>query len=159
MDRRISRVNKYAEGIRNGKIPACKMVKLAVERWYADWQREDLYFREEPFLRFCSMTAQMRHFKGEFAGQPIKLEDWQLFIAANILGWYRKDTRSRRYQYADVYVPRKNGKTTFATLYGQERCAAMIRELTRHACDSLKDVFPCPDFLIWLAEYMAERTT
>ena len=51
-----------------------------------------------------------------------------------------------------------NGKTTFATLYGQERCAAMIRELTRHACDSLKEVFPCPDFLIWLAEYMAERT-
>ena len=116
MDRRISRVNKYAEGIRDGKIPACKMVKLAVERWYADWQREDLYFREEPFLRFCSMTAQMRHFKGEFAGQPIKLEDWQLFIAANILGWYRKDTRSRRYQYADVYVPRKNGKTTFAAM-------------------------------------------
>jgi len=114
MDRRISRVHKYAAGIRDGSIPACKMVKLAVERWYADWERGDLFFKEEPFLRYCSMTAQLRHFKGEFAGQPIHLEDWELFIAANIFGWYRKDTRSRRYQYADVYVPRKNGKTTFA---------------------------------------------
>ena len=114
MDRRISRVWKYAEGIRNGSIPACKMVKLAVERWYADWEREDLYFREEPFLRYCSMVATLKHFKGEFAGQNIHLEDWQLFIAANIFGWYRKETKARRYQYADVYVPRKNGKTTFA---------------------------------------------
>ena len=109
MDRRISRVWKYAEGIRNGSIPACKMVKLAVERWYADWEREDLYFREEPFLRYCSMVATLKHFKGEFAGQNIHLEDWQLFIAANIFGWYRKETKARRYQYADVYVPRKNG--------------------------------------------------
>ena len=50
-----------------------------------------------------------------------------------------------------------NGKSTFVTLFGQERCAAMIRELTEHACGSLKGAFPCPDFLIWLAEYMAER--
>ena len=50
-----------------------------------------------------------------------------------------------------------NGKSTFVTLFGQERCAAMIRELTEHACSSLKGAFPCPDFLIWLAEYMAER--
>lgn len=114
MDRRISRVWKYAEGVRNGSVPACKMVKLAVERWYADWERSDLYFREEPFLRYCSMVATLKHFKGEFSGQYIHLEPWQLFIAANIFGWYRKETKARRYQYADVYVPRKNGKTTFA---------------------------------------------
>lgn len=114
MDRMISRVHKYAASIRDGLIPANKMIRLAIDRWYADWEREDLYFREEPFLRYYAMTAQLRHFKGEFAGQPIKLEDWQLFISANVLGWYRKDTKKRRYQYADVYVPRKNGKTTFA---------------------------------------------
>ena len=113
-NRMISRVEEYAEGIRSGRIPANRMIQLAVERWYADWERDDLYFREEPFLRYCSMTAQLRHFKGEFAGKPIRLEDWQLFIAANVLGWYRKDTKKRRFQYADVYVPRKNGKTTFA---------------------------------------------
>lgn len=114
MDRRISRVWKYAEAVRDGSIPSCKMVRLAVDRWFADWEREDLYFREEPFLRYCSMVQTLKHFKGEFAGQFIKLEDWQLFIAANLFGWYRKDTKARRYRYADVYVPRKNGKTTFA---------------------------------------------
>ena len=50
-----------------------------------------------------------------------------------------------------------NGKTTFVTLYGEEKCGTMIRELTEQACDSLKAVFQYPDFLIWLAEYMAER--
>ena len=114
MDRRINRVHKYAQGVRDGTIPACKMVRLAVERWFADWQRDDLCFKEEPFLRYCSMVSNLKHFKGEFAGQSIRLADWQLFIAANIFGWYRKATRARRYRYADVYVPRKNGKTTFA---------------------------------------------
>lgn len=52
-----------------------------------------------------------------------------------------------------------NGKTTFVTLYGQERCAAMIRELTEHACESLTGVFPCPDFLNWLARFMADRNS
>lgn len=114
MDQRISRVHEYARKIRDGEMPANKMVKLAVERWFADWERDDLYFRQEPFLRYCAMVSTLRHFKGEKAHEFIHLEDWQLFIAANIFGWYRKDTQCRRYQYADIYVPRKNGKTTFA---------------------------------------------
>ncbi|MBR4756449.1 MAG: hypothetical protein IK076_05860, partial [Bacteroidales bacterium] len=60
-NRMISRVEAYADGIRTGRIPANRMIRLAVERWYADQEREDLYFREEPFLRYCSMTAQLRH--------------------------------------------------------------------------------------------------
>ena len=40
-----------------------------------------------------------------------------MFIAANILGWKRKSTKKRRYTYADVFVPRKNGKTTFAAIF------------------------------------------
>ena len=50
-----------------------------------------------------------------------------------------------------------NGKTTFVTLYGAEKCGALIRQLTEHACGSLQEAFPHPDFLIWLARFMAER--
>ena len=50
-----------------------------------------------------------------------------------------------------------NGKTTFVTLYGAEKCGALIRQLTEHACGSLQEAFPQPDFLIWLADFMAER--
>lgn len=116
--RTISKVVSYAEGVRSGTIPACRMVKLAVERWYADWERDDIYFDDTDFVTYLKMCSLLRHFKGEFAGRMFKLEPWELFCAANILGWHRKDTGYRRYTYADIEVPRKNGKTSFIATFG-----------------------------------------
>ena len=112
----LDRVRGYAASVLSGGIPSCSLVRLAVERWERDWRRDDLYFNPRPFELFCEVSLQFRHFKGQWAGEPIRLEDWQLFVAANVLGWYRRDTRTRRYTYADVMVPRKNGKTTFAAI-------------------------------------------
>ena len=109
-------VNQYAAAVRDGSLPSCQMVRLAVERWYKDQEREDIYFDRKAFTAFVNFTRTLKHFKGEFAGRPIELEPWQLFIAANIFGWKLRSTRKRRYTYADVYVPRKNGKTTFAAV-------------------------------------------
>ena len=109
-------VNQYAAAVRDGSLPSCQMVRLAVERWYRDQEREDIYFDRKAFTAFVNFTRTLKHFKGEFAGRPIELEPWQLFIAANIFGWKLRSTRKRRYTYADVYVPRKNGKTTFAAV-------------------------------------------
>ncbi len=112
----ISRVHDYAKAVRDGSLPSCKMVRLAVDRWYADWEREDIYFDEKAFNKVVRFSKILKHFKGEFAGRPVLLEDWQLFIVANIFGWKMRSTGKRRYTYADVYVPRKNGKTTFAAV-------------------------------------------
>ena len=112
----IQIVHQYAASIRDGSLPACKMVRLAVERWYTDWERDDLYFDVRDFNTFVKFSRLLKHFKGEKAGTPITWEPWQLFIAANIFGWKNKATKRRRYTYADVYVPRKNGKTTFAAV-------------------------------------------
>lgn len=112
----INRVHRYAASVRDGTLPSCKMVKLAVERWYADWERTDIRFDAAAFNRFVRFSRMLKHFKGEFAGRPIELEDWQLFICANVFGWKVVETGKRRYTYADVYVPRKNGKTTFAAV-------------------------------------------
>lgn len=113
-DRTISRVNAYAEGVHSGRIPAGRMVRLAVERWFADWERDDIYFDKRDFVTYLQMCSLLKHYKGEFAGRSFRLEDWQLFVEANILGWKRADTGHRRYTYADVEVARKNGKTTLA---------------------------------------------
>ena len=107
-------VHDYAAAVRSGEIPSCRLIKLAVERWYADWQRDDLYFNPKPFLLYCSFTLQLQHYKGEMAGEPFALEPWQKFFAANVLGWHRKESRKRRYTAADLLVPRKNGKTALA---------------------------------------------
>ncbi len=53
----------------------------------------------------------LHHVKGELAGQPFILEDWEKAIIGNLFGWKQPDGR-RRYREAFIYVPRKNGKTT-----------------------------------------------
>ena len=49
-------------------------------------------------------------------------------------------------------------KNTYMALYGAERCAQMIEELTARAKDVLKDVFEDTAFLCALADAMAVRT-
>lgn len=110
----LLQVHNYAAAVRSGELPSCLMVRKAVERWYADLGREDLYFDKSAFMRVVKFTGMLKHFKGEFAGDPLIWEPWQLFILANIFGLKYKATKRRKYTYADVYVPRKNGKTTFA---------------------------------------------
>jgi phage terminase large subunit-like protein len=58
-----------------------------------------------------------RHSKGEWAGQPLKLSDWQEYHTRNIFGWKRPDgTRVFRLSY--IEVPRKNGKSTWISGIG-----------------------------------------
>lgn len=92
------------------------MVILACQRYLDDWKRDDLYFDWKAVKKFVAFSSSLKHFKGEFAGRPIDLESWQIFIVANVFGWKKKATGKRRYTYADVFVPRKNGKTTFAAV-------------------------------------------
>ena len=46
-----SQVVKYAAAVRSGELPSCLMVRKAVERWYADLERDDLYFDKHAFLQ------------------------------------------------------------------------------------------------------------
>ncbi len=112
----ITQVNEYAAAVRSGALPSCLMVRKAVDRWYGDMAREDLYFDRSAFLRVVKFSGMLKHFKGEFAGQSIVWQPWQLFCLANIFGLKYRSTKRRKYTYADIYVPRKNGKTTFAAV-------------------------------------------
>lgn len=60
----------------------------------------------------------LRHSKGEFAGKPFDLLDWQWEdIVAPLFGWKRSDG-SRRYRIAYIEVPKKNGKSALASGIG-----------------------------------------
>lgn len=107
-------VSEYVADVISRRLPSCRMVVLACQRYLDDWKRDDLYFDWKAVKKFVAFCSSLKHFKGEFAGRPIDLEPWQIFIVANVFGWKKKATGKRRYTYADVFVPRKNGKTTFA---------------------------------------------
>lgn len=111
-----NRVEAYVEAVLSGTLPSCRMIILACERYRADQKRDDIRMDWQAVNRVVAFAKILKHFKGEFAGRPVLLEDWQLFVVANIFGWKLVSTGKRRFTYADVYVPRKNGKTTFAAV-------------------------------------------
>jgi len=53
------------------------------------------------------------HVKGEWAGTPFLLEEWERKIIRDLFGWKREDG-TRRYRWAYIEVPRKNGKSSVA---------------------------------------------
>ena len=70
------------------------------------WYDEAAAQRAIGFFRDC-----LTHVKGELAGQPFELDNWQENIIGALFGWKRHDG-TRRYRTAYVEVPRKNGKST-----------------------------------------------
>lgn len=114
-------VTDYARAVLAGEIIAGELVRKQCARHLNDLETggaRGLRFSEskaawaiEFFPRLC------RHYKGEWAGKPIQLEPWQMFIIGSIFGWLRADG-NRRFRTAYVEIPRKNGKSTLAAGLG-----------------------------------------
>ena len=103
----------WIDGVLSGEIPSCKWVKLAVKRHISDLKRKDTVFDEVAAKRAVDFIQLLPQSIGEFAGQPLKLEGWQVFVISMIFGWKKLDGR-RRFKTGYVEIPRKNGKTTLA---------------------------------------------
>ena len=110
----IDEVTKYAERVASGKKIAGKFEIQACERHLRFLDRNDIWFDVETAAKRLAFFPQLlKHYKGEKAGQPLKLEGWQKFNLGSIFGWKKKDG-SRLFNYAYTEVARKNGKTTMA---------------------------------------------
>lgn len=125
----------YARDVAEGRIPSCKWHRLACQRHLNDLARVgtdgfpyvfnpemvDLSGKQySPAERVCTFAQLMPHIKGDWAarGLRIKLEPWQVFILASIFGWIHSETGKRRFRAADLFVPRKNAKSTLASVIG-----------------------------------------
>ena len=111
---------QYARDVLKGKIKAGKEVILACARFQKDLQREELELHtREPDLVIGIIERTMVHKQGEdleghpLMNTPLLLQPWQIFIVYNVVGFYYKGTNERRYKEAFIFIPRKNGKTTF----------------------------------------------
>lgn len=113
-------VDTYVEGVLKGKLIVGKEIVLACARYKADLQRNEFDFREKEADKVINiMETMMVHAKGEdlegnsLMNEPFKLEPWEKFIIYNLLGFYFKGTDERRFKEAFIFIPRKNGKTSF----------------------------------------------
>lgn len=107
-------------------------VKILLEKLYKDLTREQVVEREnletgeiekqifiydskkanrpiEFIERFCV------HSKGKFNNKPFKLEVWQKAIIESMYGFVDKKTGFRKYKKVQMYIGRKNGKSTLAS--------------------------------------------
>lgn len=80
---------------------------------------EGYYYDEAAAERAVGFFADcLTHTKGEWAGQPLTLSDWQADrIIRPLFGWKRADG-TRRYRTAFIMIPRKAGKSTLAAGIG-----------------------------------------
>ncbi|MBR1540700.1 MAG: terminase large subunit [Clostridia bacterium] len=111
-----SEVMKYAKSIVNGKKIACVETKEAAQRFLDDIDSKefDVNFTDADFV-IGIIEKTFVHIKGPKKNQPLLLEPWQKFIVYNLLGFYIKGTDERRFKEAFIFIPRKNGKTTFVS--------------------------------------------
>lgn len=107
----------YARSVDDGRIPACRQLKLAARRFLADLDAGVWTYDASKVERVCSFGELLPHTKAKWAanGELIRLEPWQIFILANIFGFV-DDAGNRRFRQAFLLIPRKNGKSTVAAI-------------------------------------------
>jgi phage terminase large subunit-like protein len=134
---------QYARDVAEGKILACKWVRLACRRHLSDLERvaggwrytwnPELETKEgkkyRPADRVCLFIELLPHIKDDWRqsaarGARLILEPWQVFVVASVFGWVDRETKRRRFRVADLFVPRKNAKSTLAAAIGLYMLAA-----------------------------------
>jgi phage terminase large subunit-like protein len=113
-------VTAYAREVVAGKRIACRFVKLAARRHIDDLKTgpaRGLTWNPNAALFAIRFFGFLRHSKGELAGQPIRLEPWQMFCIGSVYGWFRADG-TRRFRTLYQEIPKKNGKSTEAAGIG-----------------------------------------
>jgi len=111
----INVAKEYAKKIIAKEIPACRWTILACERFEYDLktcEERGFYMDEKAVNDVIDFYNLCPHYKGEWAGNPIILESWQIFILTNVFGWKWIENNYRRFKVIYNTVARKNGKTT-----------------------------------------------
>ena len=109
----------YATAVTAGRRLAGKYHLAGCRRHLEDRQREGAsrfpyVFDVDRAAKAVRFFGGLRHYKGEWAGQPIRLEPWQQFIVGSVFGWVHQETGLRRFRKTYAEVPRKNGKSLLA---------------------------------------------
>jgi phage terminase large subunit-like protein len=109
-------IDAYARDVVDGRVPAGKYHRAACARHLRDREREGTpefpyRFDLERAERFFRFAEKLKHYKGEWAGQLIRLQPHQKFRKGCKYGWVHVETGLRRFRNSYEEIPRKNGKS------------------------------------------------
>lgn len=137
----VEKAEGYCRDIIAGKIPASEPTIQACQRHLDDLARQrtpgfSYYFDPIQAERVCKFGEFLPHVKGKWArkdrlnpsANKIRLEPWQCFVLVSLFGWLRVGTERkisggrvvglRRFTEADLWIARKNAKSTLAVIIG-----------------------------------------
>jgi len=108
-------ITQYLTAIQAGKCNTPKRVKKMYDRLVVDISNPQGGYifdesRANKPIRFIEQFC--KHSKGEWAGQPVKLELFQKAYIAALFGFVHEDTGLRKHKETLFMVARKNGKST-----------------------------------------------
>lgn len=113
---------EYAKSIVEGRKVACKETIQMCQRFLNDLKNPDFDFNPKDAEFVIGIIEKtFVHQKGEdmegrpLRGTPFLLQPWQKFVVYNLLGFFHKGTKLRRFKEALIMLARKNGKTPFMT--------------------------------------------
>lgn len=114
-------VMEYANSIVEGRKIACKEQIQGCQRFLRDLENPDYEFSPHDaefvigIIEKTFVHAQGERLDGTpLRGTPFLLEPFHKFQVYNLLGFFHKGTKIRRFKEAFIYIPRKNIKTSFA---------------------------------------------
>lgn len=110
------RVMSYVMDVKLKKKVAGNKERQMVRRFLKDYEQVDdeeyPYFVDwEELLKVWYWAKSFKHRKGVIAGQPILLDDFQLFILLNVFCFKYKKTGYKRFREAYIQLARKNSKS------------------------------------------------
>jgi phage terminase large subunit-like protein len=114
-------VDAYARAVMAGTVPAGRYHRLSCARHLRDRAREGTdgfpyRFDIDKAERFFRFAERLKHYKGEWSGQFIRLQPHQQFRLGSVFGWVHVETGLRRIRTAYNEIPRKNGKSLEAAI-------------------------------------------
>lgn len=132
------------------------------ERFRKDLERDDLELRtHDADFVINIIQSTLVHKQGEtldgesLMGKPFILQDWQIFVVYNLLGFFYKGTQERRYKEAFIMMGRKNGKTAFdaALAWGVSLLQAKSGSKCYIVGNSLQQAMQSFEFLKFSVQY------
>lgn len=112
-------VTSFAMKVVNKEIPSGALLHASCKRHIADLENarcgaSGWMWSASRAARVIRFFTFLRHFKGEWAGDPIQLQPFQQFIVGSLFGWIDPDTGLRRFRQCYLEQPRGQGKSTVA---------------------------------------------
>lgn len=105
-------ITLYPFQVVEGKIIACKLVKLACQRFINFLNNDEVYFDKEAVNRVIKFCGKLKHFSGVYQSRPFILESWQKFCFQYVYGLKWKHNNRRITRTFILSVGRKNGKSS-----------------------------------------------